>query len=43
MAKQTTIEDYNTTLWSLVKLLGLSSLAILLVGFLIGVITGVLA
>ena len=43
MKKETTIEDCNTTLWSLVKLLGLSSLAILLVGFLIGVISGVLA
>ena len=43
MAKQTTIEECNTTLWSLVKLLGLSSLVILLVVFLIGVVTGVLA
>lgn len=41
MAKQTKIEDCNTTLWSLVKLLGLSSLVILLIAFLMGVVIGV--
>jgi|6_EtaG_2_1085325.scaffolds.fasta_scaffold279231_2 TM2 domain-containing membrane protein YozV len=47
MAKQKTnfysnLEDYNKILWGVVKLLGLSSLVILLIAFLIGVIIGVI-